>query len=84
MGELENFCKLVGVDHLLDPRHFTWDELRNTTWVFGGIVRQGLCGNGKQFAAGTVSKAFTAIGQAIALAQRDNPFKASPKNSYTR
>ena len=67
----KNLCKLVEVDPLLDPRRVTWEIVREQIFIFGGFVRQGLCGNRKQVAAGTVSKAITTVGQEIAIARRE-------------
>ena len=64
------------MDPHLDPQLVTWNEKARTYVSFGGFVRKGLCGNGKQVASGTVSKAFTAVGQAIAMEREVNPLKA--------
>ena len=46
------------------------------------LCQTGLCGNGKQVAAGMVSKAFAAVGQEIAMARRENPFKVEGSKDF--
>ena len=70
-------ARIMGVDPYLDPRTVSYNERVRALTVFGAAVRQGLYGNGKQTACGTVSTAISAVGQEIAMAggKEYNPVK---------
>ena len=66
----------MGVDPYLQPERVGWEEKARALVSFGGFVRQGLCGNGKQIISSTVRGAFTAVGAQIAMAcNGKNPLK---------
>ena len=71
----KSLCRIVGVDPYLDAQRVTWEQKARTSVTFGGIVRRGICGNGKQVARGTVTTAFTSVGQEIAMVRGENPLK---------
>ena len=56
------------VDHFLQPQHVGWEHKVRALVLFGGFVKQGLCGHGQQIIISTVRGAFTAIGAQIAMA----------------
>ena len=75
-----NWRKLAGVmdvDPYLDPRKVSYQLKVRALTIFGAAVREGMYGQGKQVARGTVSKAISAIGQEICMAGDcgENPVK---------
>ena len=65
------------MDPYLNPRNVSYQRKVRAITIFGAAVREGMYGNGKQVARGTVSKAISAIGQEIGMAGdcEENPLK---------
>ena len=77
-------ARIMELDPYLDPRAVSYNERVRALTIFGAAVRQGLYGNGKQTASGTVSTAISAIGQEIAMAGGSdfNPVKISGTDKF--
>ena len=72
----KNFSGIVGVDPFLQPEQVGWYPKARSLVSFGGCVRRGLCGQGKQIASDSVASAFSAIGETIAMVcDGKNPLK---------